>query len=459
MKRCLLAIIVLLMTGCVTAPDVLMVPDVVDDADVSLFGGKSRVQTDSWWRQLDDDVLHQLIATGLEGSPSPKIALARLSQAEADLTVAQSARIPSLQGRGAREVVNFSGRELDTRSDQGSLDAVWDLGLWGKRRLEIESAQQFREQRWFEHQSVELALSMSIAETYYQIVELRAQGLLLAAQIQVSQDLERLIEARFRLGQAPVNELYQQRVQTTSLMQLKLVNDSRQETFEKSLDVLLGDIPDAVARVIRIEVPETPGFMGLGTPEDLIRHRADLRAGYARLRQAAANVGIRFAERLPSLQVTANLTSLTRKTLISQWFGHGLDLAVPIFTGGRLRGFEKRARFELEEERQRYFELWLNALAEVTTLQWQYQQQQKVIATLAARRGHAQQALNAARNRYVLGDQNYLAVLTALRGLQEADRFLVSERRQLITLWIRGTESIGQPMCSDGDNCLVNWQL
>jgi len=459
MKRWVLAIVLLWMTGCVTAPDVLMVPDAVRQAEASAPGGEPRGETDTWWRQLDDDVLHHLIATGLQGNPSPNAALARLAQAEADLTVARSALFPSLQGRGSREEINFSGRDADTRADLGSLDIGWDVGLWGKRRLEIEDAQQFRDQRWFEHQSVELALSTSIAETYYQIVELRTQGVLLAAQIRVSKDLERLIEARFRLGQAPANELYQQREQTTLLVQLKLVNDTRQETFEKSLDVLLGELPDAVSRVKRIEVPGTPELVGLGTPEDLIRHRADIRAGYARLRQAAAEVGIRFAERLPSLQVTVSLTSLTSKTLSSEWFGYGLDLAVPIFAGGRLRGLEKRAQFVLEEERQRYFDLWLSALEEVTTLQWQYQQQQKVIATLTARRGHAQQALNAARNRYVLGDQNYLDVLTALRGLQEADRFLVSERRQLITLWIRGMESIGQPMCGDGSSCQQNWQL
>ena len=459
MKRWVPAIVLLWMTGCVTAPDVLMVPDTVRQPDVSVLGGEPRGGTDSWWRQLDDDLLHHLIESGLQGSPSPKIALARLAQAEADLTVARSALFPSLQGRGTREVINFSGRDPDTRADLGSLDIGWDVGLWGKRRLEIEDAQQFRKQRWFEHQSVELALSTSIAETYYQIVELRTQGVLLAAQIQVSKDLERLIEARFRLGQAPANELYQQREQTTLLVQLKLVNDTRQETFEKSLDVLLGELPDTVSRVTRIEVPGTPELVGLGAPEDLIRHRADIRAGYARLKQAAAEVGMRFAERLPSLQVTVSLTSLTSKTLSSEWFGYGLDLAVPLFTGGRLRGLEKRAQFVLEEERQRYFDLWLRALEEVTTLQWQYQQQQKVIATLTARRGHAQQALNAARNRYVLGDQNYLDVLTALRGLQEADRFLVSERRQLITLWIRGTESIGQPMCGDVSNCQENWQL
>ncbi len=444
-------------TGCVSAPDVQIVPETVLDA--ALSDGEPRKTIAPWWDDLDDEALHGLISAGLESSPSPQIALARLAQAEADLAVARSARWPSLFGGATREVREFSEPDPDTRTDLGALGLSWDAGLWGKRRLEIEDARQFREQRWFEHQAVELALSASIAEAYYQIVELRTQGLLLAAQIQVSRDLERLIEARFRLGQAPANELYQQREQTTVLEQLKLVNDTREEVFEKSLDVLLGEVPDAVSRVTRVEVPSAPEDVAGGTPEDLIRHRADIRAGYARLRQAAARAGIRFAERLPALQVTANLSSLADKAVTTEWFGYGLDLAVPIFTGGRLRGLEARALHELEEERQRYLELWLTALEEVTTLKWQYQQQQKIIATLASRRSHAQQALNAARNRYVLGDQNYLDVLTALRGLQEADRFLVSERRELITLWIRATESVGQPMCGDGLRCRQSWQL
>ena len=67
---------------------------------------------------------------------------------------------------------------------------------------------------------------------------------------------------------------------------------------------------------------------------------------------------------------------------------------MPIFTGGHLRASGKQAQFVLEEERQRYVELWLTALEEVTTLTWKHQQQQKVIKTLASRRGYAQKALD-----------------------------------------------------------------
>jgi len=442
-----------------------MVPDLVRGDASSFFGNEPRGQIGQWWRYIDDDGLHRMIDTGLAGSPSPKVAMARLAQAESDLAVAQSTLWPSLQGQASRKDVYLSGQEPDTRSDLGSLELGWDFGLWGKRRLEIENARQFRDQRWFELKAVELALSTTIAETYYQIIELKAQEVLLTGQIGVSKDLERLIDARFRLGQASASELYQQREQTTLLVQFKLLNEARHEALEKSLDVLLGNVPDTVPLVTSLELPDTPELIAVGTSEDLIRSRADIRARYARLRQVAARSGISFAERLPTLQVTASLTSLADRALSSvpsrsnsRRSGLELDLAAPIFAGGELRAREKQAQFALEEERERYLELWLTALEEVSSLRWKYQQQKKVMLTLAARRGYAQRALDAARNRFVLGDQNYLDVLIALRRLQEAERSMVSERRQLISLWIRASETIGQPMCNLSPNCEQNWQ-
>ena len=458
-----LLVLICFVTGCVSAPDVSIVPQEVAQTNLSLFGGDTRNTHELWWQELHDPELNELISTGLMGSPTTQIALARLAQAEQELIIAKSARWPSLSANGNRDVRNFQDSVVDTRADLGVIGFGWDLGLWGKRRLEIENARQFRDELWFTHQSVELALSTSIAETYYEIVESRAQGELLDAQLQVSRDLERLIEARFRLGQAPVSELYQQRESTSMLEQLQLANTTREGAFEKTLDVLLGEIPDAIPRVSRLEVPATPKNIGLGMPEDLIRHRADIRMGYARLKRAATEVGISFTERLPSLQVSANLTSLAEKALSSVWVGHGINLALPLLSGGlsqgRLRSEEQRALYALEEERQRYHELWLNALQEVTTLQLQYQQQLRIIDTLRKRRGHSEQALSAARNRYILGDQNYLDVLTALRGLQETERLLFSEQRQRVLLWIRTVESIGQPMCANRISCRDSWQL
>ena len=462
MTRLFPGCVLLLLAGCVSLPDEPPVPDLVQK--INSDSGIQRTlpsygQDDSfWWTELQDITLNRLVDEALKSNPSVQIALARLAQAEAGLNVAKSTRWPTLAGIGNRTARNISGSENDTRSNLGAIELSWDAGLWGKRRLQIEDARQYKDQRWFEHQLAELTLVSSIIETYYATVEQRRQGSLLSAQQKVSVDFEQLIEARFRRGQASASELYQQRESTQILNQLKLISDTNLQVLEKSLDILVGKAPDSSPRVQQYSIPQELPSIKTGRPEDLIRFRADIRAGYARLQQAAAAAGIRFTERLPSLQVSANLTSLSEKAMSTEWFGHAIDLAVPIFTAGRLRGLEEQALHTLEEERQRYLQLWLSALEEVDSLNWQFQQQQRIIETLQKRRDFAQKALSAARNRYVLGDQNYLDVLTALRGLQDADRLLITEQHLLITLWVQTMEAVGQPMCHD-DTCVEQWQL
>ena len=58
-------------------------------------------------------------------------------------------------------------------------------------------------------------------------------------------------------------------------------------------------------------------------------------------------------------------------------------------------------------------------------------------------------ALDSARDRYILGDQNYLEVLISLRRLQDTDRSLVAKQLRLVTLWVGLAESAGRPLCQD----------
>lgn len=106
---------------------------------------------------------------------------------------------------------------------------------------------------------------------------------------------------------------------------------------------------------------------------------------------------------------------------------------------------------ELIEVEASQLELWLAALEEVGRIKPQYKHQQAVIDSLEKRLGYARHALGAARNRYLVGDQNYLEVLIALRGMQNADRVLISEQLRLVTLWVRTVEALGQPLCRDSE--------
>ncbi|MEM7077612.1 MAG: TolC family protein, partial [Pseudomonadota bacterium] len=249
----------LYLAGCVGAPPVNYLP-----AEVGVLAEQATdapIDDTTWWSRLDDAELSQMIEQGLQHSPSSRIALARLAQAEQDVRVATAARWPGLSATAARQARDFSDTTTDTRTDSAGVGFVWDADLWGKRRLQIEQTRQFYSQRWFEHQATRLALSTAIADTYFQIVAQRAQGDLIAAQVQVSRDLEALIEARFRLGQASADEYYQQREQTAQLLQLALNNETRRGVLEAGLDVLLGVPPDAQDRVRKAAVPSAPDLI------------------------------------------------------------------------------------------------------------------------------------------------------------------------------------------------------
>ena len=280
MKKALLGFSIFLIMGCVSAPRVQLIPEAVLSAP-GLNEGATQKTTLHWWLSLQDEMLDELIELGLEGSPTPQVALARFEQTQIGFEVIKANRWPSLLGLGSRDVRNISGTSSDTRSDLGVLGFSWDAGLWGKRRLEIENARQFKKQRWYEYQSVQLALSASIAETYFQIIEQQMQLALLNSQLEVSRDLERLIEARFSRGQSPVSDLYQQRESTQSLKQLKIDRETNIEVLEKSLDVLVGEVPDSNARVKTKSMPSKLKVIDARQQREQTKYRPE-----ARLREA-----------------------------------------------------------------------------------------------------------------------------------------------------------------------------
>lgn len=448
MRIALVFSLVLMLIGCVSAPRVQPVPDALLEASSVEKQTITRAMP-FWWLSLQDETLTELIEIGLRESPTTQIALARLAQAKTGIDIAEANALPSLLGLGSRQSRNTSRANPDVRSSLGILSFSWNANLWGKQSLVVNKAHSFENERWFEYQSVLLALSADIAKTYFQIAAQQMSNKLLTDQLNVSEDLEELIEFRFRLGQASANELYQQRESTQTIAQLKIVGDTTLAMLEKRLDASLGRAPDSSPRVKDISLPSNLGMISTDEPRELIRHRADVRAGYARLQQVAAAAGIRFTERLPSLQVSANLTSLAEIESTTEWLGYGFDLTIPVFSGGRLHSLEQQSLEALEEERQHYFALWLAALEEVDSLRHQYQQQRKVIIALESRVRLSRKALDSARDRYILGDQNYLEVLIALRRLQDTDRSLIAEQLRLVTLWVELAEAAGRPLCQD----------
>ena len=81
MKKALLGFSIFLIMGCVSAPRVQLIPEAVLSAP-GLNEGTTQKTTLHWWLSLQDEMLDELIELGLEGSPTPQVALARFEQAQ-----------------------------------------------------------------------------------------------------------------------------------------------------------------------------------------------------------------------------------------------------------------------------------------------------------------------------------------------------------------------------------------
>src|SRR5690349_19395280 len=89
----------LMTSACVSTPDLGPKPQLKTVAVQQAFAAPAAdwPATD-WWRAYGDPQLDALIAEGLAGSPTIAVAEARLRRAEASVTQARAAELPTISG-------------------------------------------------------------------------------------------------------------------------------------------------------------------------------------------------------------------------------------------------------------------------------------------------------------------------------------------------------------------------
>jgi outer membrane protein TolC len=104
----------------------------------------------------------------------------------------------------------------------------------------------------------------------------------------------------------------------------------------------------------------------------------------------------------------------------------------PIFNGGRLRA-EVRENESIKQQRlYDYAQSILDAFQEVENALIREDKQRQQIQSIERQVALANEAYTQLRLQYLNGDGNYLDVLTALEGIQQLRRDLLSARLQLV---------------------------
>jgi outer membrane protein, multidrug efflux system len=400
----------------------------------------------AWWDVYRDDHLQALIREALTNNYDLRIALSRVEQARALAMQARSQFVPNVNyhgtvSRGRNDVFGtaFPSAGETVSSTIATLNAFWEIDLWGRvRRLNESARAQLVASEEGRH-GVQLSLLSDVATSYFELLELDQELAIASRTTNSFGESLRIFSQRVEGGTA--SALQSARAEAALDNAAATVPSIRQRivSTENQLCVLIGRNPGPIQRATPLRtqtLPEIP----VGLPSALLERRPDIRQAEQLLRSANAQVGESLAEFFPKIGLTALLGKVSPQlSEFSSGRGNAWGIAAegagPLFEGGRLVGQYRQSKAVRKEFELQYRRTILNAFREVSDALVSREE----LAEMRAHQAHEVIALESAvqlsSERYVAGKADYFEVLEAQQQLFPAELNLArTQRDQLLAV-------------------------
>ncbi len=407
------------------------------------------VDVSRWWRSFGDPQLDALVEQALEGNLDMVQSWARLEQfarlAEQQGSV-QWPQISADLSASRRRAVGFDGAPAHANAFAINGAASYEVDLWGRLEALDDAAQIDAMASREDLEALAMTVAAQVADTWFGVVEQRAQLDLLDAQIKTNAQFLELTELRFAQGQTSALDVYQQRQQVLATRAQRPLIQSRLSAQEHQLAVLLGVPAGALKTADRRTLPETSASPAAGLPSELLKRRPDLRSAQARAASQDRRVAAAIADRYPSIRLTATtgLQADNLGDLIDQWvWSVASSLAMPLLDGGRRAAEVERQKAALDERVGFLLKATLQAFREVQDALVAERHQREFLALNAEQLEVARVTLDEARRRYVQGLTDYLPVLSTLQRVQQIEQSQLGARRQIVSLRIQLHRALG----------------
>jgi len=397
---------------------------------------------EKWWEVFQDPVLRQLIRTALEQNYDVRIAATRVLQAQANLGIARSQQLPTLDAGAGYVGEKIPGFAFVAAELQGIFS--WNIDFWGEYRRATEAARAgLLASEW----NRKLVLSTVVANTasaYFALRELDLELEIAQRTLASRQQSLQLTQTLERGGAAGLLDVRQaeQLVETAAEA---IPETERQISIQEDLiSTLIGDNPHGIPRGLRIAEQSLPPEIPAGLPSQLLERRPDIRQAEAQLIAANAEIGLARAQFFPSLPLTGagGLESTHLANLFTgaaNAWSFTAQVTQPVFTGGRLRANlrlaqaqEQQALLSYRQTIQQAFRQVSDALISYDKFR-QFRLHQEKLATAA------EGAAGLSEMRYRGGAASYLEVLTNETNYFAAElnlaRALLNERLSLVQIY------------------------
>lgn len=421
-------------------------------------GARGPKVDERWWKRFDDPQLAALVDRALSGNLDLQAAWERIQQARASSRQANAPRWPQVSARGeanhTRSPNQFGGQQRSEQSSvTASLPVSYEVDLWGQYASQGNAAELQAEASRAEYESMAMSIAAQVAETWYDLVEVRARRRVLQEQLELADTFLDLVKLRFKEGLVSALDVHQQRQQVAATRAQLSQIDAQRESLRQQLALLVGANPGKdVTASDRARLPEVPAPPQRGMPATLLEHRPDVRAAQRRVEAADTRTWSAISSHLPSIRLRATPGYTWQRTDFGPMLGGTTDgfqwsvgavLEVPLFDGLQRKGTIEQRRAQHQEALQQYTKTMRQAMLEVQTALAQERSQRKRIEALKQEREAVTSTLEAARDRYRQGLTDFLPVLTALRTQQQVELSLLQARRQLLSFRIQLYRALG----------------
>jgi outer membrane protein, multidrug efflux system len=433
----LVAIASLLFSACVCGPDYKK-PDVSDltptDWRWKLATPSDAAPKGPWWKIYGDPALDKLETDALSGSETLKGALARVQQARAVARIGESYKLPTASASASYQHQRLSGNRplpistplsiepMNQDAHSVSLDASYELDLWGRIRRASESDAALAAASGADAENLRLTLTADVAITYFSIRAKDEEIASLDEAVRLREESAKILEERFEKELIPEIDASRAKTELASARaDLAGARKNRAELFN-ALALLCGKAPANLEECESAPLVANPPAIPANAPATLLEYRPDVAAAERRLEAKCAQIGVARAAYFPSVNLIGSTGFLSTDannlaTSDSATWSIAPKVSVPLFTGGRTKAEATRAKAAYDEAVANYRQAVLaafkdveDALADIRFLAEQDAAQNEALK-------FALETEKLARQRYDAGYVDYLGVVDAERGV------------------------------------------
>lgn len=414
-----------------------------------LAGGVSGAPTDreglaTWWCQLGDPLLDDLVARAVAGNLDVRAALERVRASRAQRHVAKSDLFPTL--RGKLVLSPNKPRTSDSKESTG-IQARWTPDLFGGLRRALEAATGDLRAREEDLHDALVSITAEVAQNYVTLRALQARVALADQNVAAQAETAQIATWRAQAGLTTALDVERAESavdQTRS--QLPTLRSELEQTKNR-LAILVGESPGTLdARLDEpAPIPTAPAEIAVGIPAQTLLQRPDVRRAERQLAAETARIGVAKAALYPTVSISGAIGTyaISPEPIASLSASAAAEIAQVIFDYGANKARVRAQKAVRAESLAHFQETALAALEDVEDGIVAFTGEQGRRRALAEATDSAERAALLSRNNYASGLVDFQVVLDAERSLYSLQDQLVGSEQLVASDLVRLYRSLG----------------